>query len=387
MQAFYLKTRIYSGPDGLKEAIGDARRIFLVTDVFLAQSGKSAYITDRLKEGGKDWLLFSEVEPNPDTESISRGVFCLLEYGADCIIAFGGGSALDAAKGIRYFAGLEGGGSLRLIAVPTTSGTGSEVSSFAVISNRKKGEKYPLVSEELLPDAAVLDSALVHSAPPSVTADTGLDVLTHALEAYVAAGANDFTDAAAEKAFLLVKEHLVAAWRSPQDAAAREGMHHASCLAGMAFANAGLGLNHGMAHAMGERLHIPHGRANALLLPKVLAFNAFGNGQEKDGRIIGKYARLAFLGRMEGYDEAESVRRLIRYVRQLCRQLALPESIKEAGVGREDFAAALPHMTEAALQDPCSASNPRRAERQEVEALFVRAYEGGGMRTERGSGR
>ena len=204
MQAFYLGTRIFSGREGLKEAIGESKRIFLVTDCFLEQSGKSAYITETLEKEGKAWQIFSEVNPDPDTETISRGVCRLLEFRPDCIVAFGGGSALDAAKGIRYFAAEHGGGRYRFIAVPTTSGTGSEVSCFAIISNREKAVKYPLVTEELLPDAAVLDAELVCSAPPKVTVATGMDVMTHALEAYVAAGANDFTDAVAEKALLLV---------------------------------------------------------------------------------------------------------------------------------------------------------------------------------------
>ncbi len=183
MQAFYLGTRIFSGKEGLKEAMGDSQRIFLVTDSFLEQSKKSAYITEILEKEGKAWQVFSEVKPDPDTETISRGVCRLLEFRPDCIVAFGGGSALDAAKGIRYFAAGQGGGRCRFIAVPTTSGTGSEVSCFAIISNREKAVKYPLVTQELLPDAAVLDAGLVCSAPPGVTAATGMDVMTHALEA------------------------------------------------------------------------------------------------------------------------------------------------------------------------------------------------------------
>ena len=385
MQAFYLGTRIFSGREGLKEAIGESKRIFLGTDCFLEQSGKSAYITETLEKEGKAWQIFSEVNPDPDTETISRGVCRLLEFRPDCIVAFGGGSALDAAKGIRYFAAEHGGGRYRFIAVPTTSGTGSEVSCFAIISNREKAVKYPLVTEELLPDAAVLDAELVCSAPPKVTVATGMDVMTHALEAYVAAGANDFTDAVAEKALLLVKEYLPEVCRNPQNFYARERMHNASCMAGMAFSNAGLGLNHGMAHTLGEHFHIPHGTANALLLPWVLAFNAFGL-QERERRInetTEKYARIAVLFGMDGFSKEESVWRLIRYIKQLIRRLGLPESIQGAGIERKSFEAVLKEMAVAALQDPSTLTNPEICTEEEVTELFRKAYDGRGSRKER----
>jgi 1-propanol dehydrogenase len=384
MQAFCLGTRIFSGKEGLKEAMGDSQRIFLVTDSFLEQSKKSAYITEILEKEGKAWQVFSEVKPDPDTETISRGVCRLLEFRPDCIVAFGGGSALDAAKGIRYFAAGQGGGRCRFIAVPTTSGTGSEVSCFAIISNREKAVKYPLVTQELLPDAAVLDAGLVCSAPPGVTAATGMDVMTHALEAYVAAGANDFTDAAAEKALLLVKEYLPEVYRSPLDLYARERMHNASCLAGMAFSNAGLGLNHGMAHTLGQHFHIPHGTANAMLLPWVLAFNAFGSKarEKRINQTTEKYARIAALYGMDGFSKEESVWRLIRYIKQLVRRLGLPESIQGAGIERKCFEAALKEMAAAALQDPSTGTNPERCTQEEVIELFRKAYDGRGSRKE-----
>lgn len=239
------------------------------------ESGRVSYLTDKIKAEGAKWEIFSDVTPDPDIETVTAGVAKILEFQPDTVIALGGGSPIDAAKAIAYFAAKQI--DLRdcpFVAVPTTSGTGNQVSKFAVITDRARGIKYPLSDDTLLPDYAVLDAELTCSVPPKVTADTGLDVLTHAIEAFVCTEANAFTDALAEKSVKLVDHYLLLAYKEPDNREARQGMHNASCLAGAAFSNAGLGLCHSMAHAMGAQFHIPHGRANAILLPVVMSFNA-----------------------------------------------------------------------------------------------------------------
>ena len=207
--------------------------------------------------------VFSDIAGEPDIGMVTAGTEKITEFKPDTVICLGGGAAIDAAKAIVFIARKTGAveNHVGFIAIPTTSGTGSEVSRFAVITDKTNGIKYPLIDDSLLPDVAVLDAQLVMSAPPSVTADTGIDVFTHAVEAFVSTGRNDFSDACAEKAIKLVNHYLMAAYKNPNDAKARQGMHNASCLAGVAFSNAGLGLNHGMAHAMGAKFHTPHGRA------------------------------------------------------------------------------------------------------------------------------
>ena len=253
MDQFDLHTKILIGGNGLSDVLRNAKRIFIVSDQFMEESGRTSYLTDRFSSLGADFQVFSNVSADPDISMIIEGVSAVLEYQPAAVVAFGGGSPIDAAKAIVFFANREY--SMRdvpFIAVPTTSGTGSEVTKFAVISDREKQMKYPLLDNALLPDYAVLDAELTCSVPPTVTADTGIDVMTHAIEAYICTEANAFTDALAEKAIRLVYENLLIAYKEPHNIQARQNMHNASCLAGAAFSNAGLGLNHGMAHALGE---------------------------------------------------------------------------------------------------------------------------------------
>ena len=267
MERFPLKPSIFFGSDALAALEGLAgRRVMVITDSFLAQSGLLERVRAGLRDCTVEW--FDQVVPDPPLELVAQGARALAEFRPLAVVAFGGGSAIAAAKAIVFFAARERDmRDCKFIAIPTTSGTGSEVSRFAVITDQEKGVKYPLVEDSLLPDIAILDAELTTSVPPTVTADTGIDVFTHAVEAFVSTEASDFSDAAAEKAIKLVKRHLLPAYQNPEDRKARQGMHNASCLAGIAFSNSGLGLNHGMAHALGARFHIPHGRANGILLP------------------------------------------------------------------------------------------------------------------------
>ena len=374
MNSFNVHTKILMG-GGLETLAPKLKRAFIVTDSFMASSGKVGYVTAKLEAAGVEYRIFDQVRADPDVGTVSRGVEVIGDFKPDAVIAFGGGSPIDAAKAIVFFAGktcdMRG---CQFIAIPTTSGTGSEVTPFAVITDPEKEVKYPLVEESLLPDLAILDAGLTVSVPPSVTADTGIDVFTHAVEALVSTEASDFSDAAAEKAIKLVRKHLLAAYRRPEDMEARQGMHNASCLAGMAFSNSGLGLNHGMAHALGARFHIPHGRANGILLPYVMSFNA--GCHESLTPVAKRYAKIARLLGLESSSVRQSALNLIRTARRYVEQLSIPSTIQKAGVSKEEFEAELEGMAEAALADRCTAANPRPCTKEEILQVFQKAYTG-----------
>lgn len=373
LDKFDLHTKIFIGSASFDKMLEQRRRVFIVTDKFMHESGRVSYLTDKIKAEGAKWEIFSDVTPDPDIETVTAGVAKILEFQPDTVIALGGGSPIDAAKAIVYFAAKQI--DLRdcpFVAVPTTSGTGSEVSKFAVITDRARGIKYPLIDDTLLPDYAVLDAELTCSVPPKVTADTGLDVLTHAIEAFVCAEANAFTDALAEKSVKLVDHYLLLAYKEPDNREARQGMHNASCLAGAAFSNAGLGLCHSMAHAMGAQFHIPHGRANAILLPVVMSFNA---GCETTlTPVATRYAELASLIGMGATSMRQSALNLIHMVRRLQQRMGVPQCIKDAGVSAEDFEAALDAMADAALADRCTATNPKPCTKEDIIELYRQAY-------------
>jgi len=375
LQDFNLKTHIYMGKGGLEEILRGKKRAFIVTDRFMHESGIVSYLTEPLEQRNITYQIFSEVKPDPDLETITKGILAMQEFKPQVLLAIGGGSPIDAAKAMNWLsAKKEGTKKCLFAAIPTTSGTGSEVSKFSVVSDPKHAAKYPLVSEDLLPDAAVLDSILVKSLPPQITADTGMDVLTHAIEAFVSVNANDFTDAAAEKAIKLVRSNLLKVYLNPEDLDARQRMHHASCLAGMAFSNAGLGLNHGMAHTLGAHFHIPHGRANAILLPYVMEFNA--GCQEQLTQVSARYARIARLLGLDGPSIRQSAFRMIRSVKQYVKKLNIPDHIGAAKVAKADFDKSLDEMVEAAYHDACTKTNPRACTREEIRSVFLRAYSG-----------
>ena len=304
---------------------------------------------------------------------MASGLKFLIENEIDLVVAVGGGSAIDAAKGTVYVARKHTGKNIRLIAVPTTSGTGSEVTEFAVISDRQAGKKIPLVDEEMLPEMAILSCELTSTVPPSVTADTGFDVLTHALEAYISKNANEFSDALAEKAVELWAEYIVPAYKNGNDMIAREKMHTASCLAGIAFNEAGLGVNHSIAHALGAHFHIPHGRANAMLLPHVLRYNT-----ELDIKFCVKHAnatadKLEGLARRLGYPGNSpdvGVRNMIHKIKEYQRWLNIPTTLGEAGVTMDQYKKAKQHIIESAIADACTATNPRNVDAKGIEEIL-----------------
>ena len=270
----------------------------------------------------------------------------------------------------------------KLVAIPTTSGTGSEVTSFAVISDKKKNMKYPLADYELTPNVAIVDPNLVMSLPKKSTADTGLDVLTHALEAYVSNMASDYTDGLAEKAAELVFKYLPQAYRDGSNKVAREKMHNASTIAGMAFTNAFLGVNHSIAHKLGGEFGIPHGRANAIILPYVIKYNA-----EKPTKFVSfpkyeyyiadhKYAEISRRMGWKAYGDEEGVRSLIEKVIELRKEVELPSSIKEYGIPEDEFMAKIDMLSERAFEDQCTTANPRVPLVSEIKQILLDAYYG-----------
>ena len=377
MSRFTLPRDIYYGKGSIDELknLKGKKAIVVVGGGSMKRFGFLDKVVNNLHEAGIETMLFEGVEPDPSVETVMKGAKAMQEFQPDWIVSIGGGSPIDAAKAIMYFATRQAGlKDCPFIAIPTTSGTGSEVSKFAVITDKERGIKYPLIDESLLPDYAVLDAELTQSVPAKVTADTGLDVLTHAIEAYVCNEANSFTDALAEKAIRLVYHNLLTAYREPGNLEARQAMHDASCMAGAAFSNAGLGLCHSMAHALGAQAHIPHGRANAILLPYVMSFNA--GCETALTETAKRYAEIAGLIGLETASVRQSAINLIRTVRQFEKHMGVPHTIKEAGVDEAKFREMLEPMAEAALADRCTATTPKKPTKEDIIRLYEQAYSG-----------
>jgi acetaldehyde dehydrogenase/alcohol dehydrogenase len=269
-----------------------------------------------------------------------------------------------------------------MIAIPTTSGTGSEVTSFAVITDKEKNIKYPLADYELTPDVAIIDPDLVMSLPKTLTADTGMDVLTHAIEAYVSTMANDYTDGLAEKATELVFNYLLQAYEHGDDKNAREKMHNASCIAGMAFTNAFLGINHSLAHKLGGEFHISHGRCNAILLPYIIRYNAtiptkFVSFPKYEYYIADeKYATLAKRIGLPSKNKEIAINSLINAINIMNKKLGIPKTLKEYGLNEQEFLSKLDYLAEKAFEDQCTPSNPRMPLVSELKELLFEAYYG-----------
>ncbi len=371
MDKFIMQTRIYMGEGALqclKEF--DIHRAFVVCDPFMKDSGMVTNITSILEQHGICYEIFAEVKPNPDLGIVQEGLRRVVAFRPDAMISMGGGSAIDVAKSLDYlFRKYDNTATICTIAVPTTSGTGSEVTSAAVITDQNDGVKIPFADRTIIPDVAVLDPELTASVPPSVTADTGMDVLTHALEAYVGSGHNDFTDASSEKSMQLIWEYLEEAVKNGANRTARMHMHNASCLAGVAFNVAGVGLCHSMAHAFGEQFHVAHGRANAMILPFVLAYNA-GLDSDEESPVLMRYEKAAnLLGISAGTPKA-TVHILINRIRILEKKIAIPQHISELGISREDFDAAIEEMAGHAYNDPCNKTNPFMPTKDDIVSLF-----------------
>lgn len=378
MQEIKFGTTLYIGEESL-ERLSDFKneKILIVTDSFIASSELFPHIKSYI-DSSTEIMVFSEVIPDPPIDNIVAGLEYSKGFQATTLLAIGGGSAIDAAKAILYFGKLTDRFSdIRFVSIPTTSGTGSEVTNFSIITDDEKGTKYPLITDQILPDEAILNSGLVAGLPPKQTADTGIDVLTHAIEAYVSTSANDISDALSEKAIRYVFTYLDRAYQNGNDQEAREKMHMASTMAGMAFNIASLGLNHGIAHAAGARWHIPHGRINGILLPNIIRYNAGiteGKYTNNTTPAANRYAEIAkFLGLNAGNPQM-GVRSLVNAIIALCKRLSIPKNLSEWGVSKEQFQSDKNVIAEAALQDRCTATNPITPTKEDVISILRKTF-------------
>ena len=410
MQWFKVPEKIYfeAGSIQYLEKMPNITRAFIVTDPGMVKFGYVDKILYHLRNR-RDYVhsqIFSEVEADPSFDTIKKGVDQMNEFKPDVIIALGGGSPIDAAKGMWLFyehpdADIEGmklkfmdirkrtykfpklGEKSQLVAIPTTSGTGSEVTSFAVLSDKHNNRKYPFADYELTPNVAIVDPDLVMSLPKSITADTGMDVLTHALEAYVSNMASDYTDGLAEKAVELVFKNLRDAYNNGDNKYAREKMHNASTIAGMAFTNAFLGVCHSMAHKIGAEFHLPHGRINAILLPYVIKYNGVRNPSKfvsfpKYEYYIAdkKYADISRRMGFKANTDEEGVNSLIAEVRKLADDVNIPKSFKEAGIEEAEWMAKVDELADRAFSDQCTTANPRLPIVEELKQILIDSYYG-----------
>lgn len=345
MDEFDCRTKIVSGA-GAVHRLADfgAQRLFLVTDPFFYENGVARHVAAASKAEHVE--IFHDVRPDPTVELAAEGTAKLKAFGADLIVALGGGSAMDCAKAMTFFAKTDA----KLVAIPTTSGSGSEVTDFAILTHNKV--KHPLVDKRLRPSMAILDSDLLQELPASLIADSGFDVLTHAVEAYVATGAGAFSDMLAQEAFRSAYGALPASFAGRKEV--RLKVHQAATMAGMAFTEAGLGLCHAMAHSLGGMFHVAHGKLNAVLLPSVVATNAHVAGA--------KYAQLARACGMGGTADTIAVRNLRNNLIRLRRELKLPETLAQAGIAPNVLRSAMNDVVKATLADPCCNTNPMKIE-------------------------
>ena len=392
--------------DELKNVMGK-KKVFIVTDTFLYKNGYTKVITDKLNEMGIEHTTFFNVAPDPTLASAKEGTKEMTAFEPDCIIAVGGGSAMDAAKIMwvmyehpevdfqdlamrfqdirkRIYTFPKMGEKAYFIAVPTSAGTGSEVTPFAVITDEKTGIKYPLADYELMPNMAIVDCDMMMNAPKGLTSASGIDAVTHDLEALASMMATDYTDSLALRSLKMIFEYLPRAYEDgPNDVEAREKMANAATMAGMAFANAFLGVCHSMAHKLGAFHHLPHGVANALMINEVLKFNSsevpvkMGTfPQYEHPHTIEKYAEVADYLNLGGNSNEEKLENLIKAINELKEKIGIKKTIRDYGIEEQDFLATLDEMTEQAFDDQCTGANPRYPLMSEIKEMYLRAYYG-----------
>ena len=407
---FRAPEKVYFKKGSLKIAVSELRdvkkKVFIVTDEFLYKNNYTRPLTDALDEMGIRHFTFFNVEPDPTLKSAQEGAKAMEAFDPDCIIALGGGSAMDAAKIMwvlyehpdvrfhdlamrfmdirkRVYPFPKMGAKANFIAIPTTAGTGSEVTPFAVITDEETGIKYPLADYELLPNMAIIDIDFMMDMPPGLTAASGIDALTHALEAYASMLATDYTDGLALTALKNIFKYLPAAYNDGKDEEAREKMANASTIAGMAFANAFLGVCHAMAHKLGAAFHLPHGVANALLINHVIKFNATENpikmgafSQYKYPKATERYGEIASFVGIEGQTDAEKTEKLLAKIDELKASVGIKNTIREYDIPEKDFLEKLDDMVEQAFDDQCTGANPRYPLMEEIKEMYLNAYYG-----------
>ena len=392
--------------DELKHVMGK-KKAFIVTDSFLYNNGYTKPITDKLDEMGIKHTTFFDVAPDPTLACAKEGTAAMRAFAPDCIIAIGGGSAMDAGKIMwvmyehpevdfmdlamrfmdirkRVYTFPKMGEKAYFIAIPTSAGTGSEVTPFAVITDEKSGVKYPLADYQLMPNMAIVDADMMMNAPKGLTSASGIDAVTHSLEAYASMMATDFTDGLALRSLKMIFEYLPRAYdNGPNDPVAREKMANAATMAGMAFANAFLGVCHSMAHKLGAFHHLPHGVANALMIDEVLRFNA-AEVPAKMGTFpqygyphtLARYAEVAdYLG-IKGKNDAEKLKNFIKALDELKEKVGIKKTIKDYGIDEEKFLSTLDEMVEQAFDDQCTGANPRYPLMSEIKQMYLNAYYG-----------
>lgn len=373
MKRFNIETAIYFGEGSLEKLRElDNKKILIVCDKFIGTSDILKKVLDKLEKC--EVLVFDEIVPDPTIKIVAKGVQLLKREKFDLIIALGGGSSIDGAKAIReYYKRIDENVEIDFYAIPTTSGTGSEVTEYSVITNEKESLKYALTNEDLLPTIAILDPELVKSVPKSITADTGMDVLTHAIEAYVSKEASDFTDALAEKAFELVVKNLEKVYENGNDIYAREKMHNASCLAGIAFNAAGLGLTHSLAHMIGGRFHIPHGKINAIILPYIIKFNSDIDRKsylDSENEILKRYQKLGKIAGLNGINPVIGTSNLINYIQKLQKSVGIPKNLKELKIDGSSLLQDVEVVYEIVMKDICTKTNPKEIKKEDIKTLL-----------------
>lgn len=383
MARFTVPRDVYFGEGVISELknLEAKKAVLVIGGGAIRTTGVLEKIENNLKETGIETRVIEGVESDPSVETVMKGVEVLNEFGPDLIVGIGGGSPIDAAKAMWIFYEhpnftFEEAAKpfnlptlrtkARFVAIPTTSGTGTEVTSFSVITDNKTGVKYPIADYNITPDMAIVDTDMAQTMPASLVAHTGMDALTHSFEAYASTVRNAFTDALAMKSIEMIKENLIESYKGDRDA--RSEMHIAQCLAGMSFSNAILGIVHSMAHKTGKIFSIPHGCANAIYLPYVIDFN-----RKEAGAIYADIARRLGLA---GSSEDELVDSLVEMVKDFNKEMNIPSTLKEFGVSEEDFNSSLNEIAAGAVGDPCTGTNPREISVEEMKQLFICTYNG-----------
>ena len=372
MGLFQIKPDIHYGANSLDILRTlEMEKVFLVTDENMVKLKVTNKVVNILKSREIETKIYSDVKPDPTDEEIINGMLELSAYNPDCIIALGGGSPIDACKSMIYFTNqikkaIGQNKKPKFIAIPTTSGTGSEVTSYAVVTTKDK--KIPLSDSEMLPDIAILNPEFIKTLPPSIIADTGMDVLTHAIEAYVSRSRNLFTNTLALGAIKTVFADLVSNFENPRLERERIDLQIASCMAGAAFSNAGLGINHSIAHSLGARFHKPHGRLNAVIMPKVIKFNAQNKNAARYYREIAE--ALGFTPK----EDAEGVEMLAKAIKMRAAKMGIPNNLRELGIPEEQYFSEMENIIDQIENDLCTGENPRRFNRIEMKQLLKDLY-------------